>query len=160
MVSAIEEKGSIDELESRFFGKNDVPMTCVIASRAVKHEGELRIISIVHDITEKQQAETELLKYRDKLEILVEEKTLKLKEAQAELLQRELSERENAVDGFRLLELRLALADAGTVTNEHRGNGRAHHGSRGKLLRPSRIGEGKDNVVKLLVDIEGGQLDL
>jgi signal transduction histidine kinase len=45
-------------------------------------------VSIV-DITELTRAEEELVKYRDQLELLVDEKTRELEEAQAELLQRE-----------------------------------------------------------------------
>lgn len=41
------------------------------------------------DITERKQAEQELAKYREHLEYLVQEQTLKLKKAQSELLQRE-----------------------------------------------------------------------
>jgi signal transduction histidine kinase/HAMP domain-containing protein len=43
----------------------------------------------IFDITDLTRAEEELVKYRDQLELLVEEKTQKLKDAQAELLQRE-----------------------------------------------------------------------
>jgi signal transduction histidine kinase len=43
----------------------------------------------IFDITELTRAEKELVKYRDQLELLVEEKTKALEEAQAELLQRE-----------------------------------------------------------------------
>ena len=43
----------------------------------------------VFDITDLKQAEEELSRYRDQLELLVEDKTQKLKAAQAELLQRE-----------------------------------------------------------------------
>ncbi len=47
------------------------------------------LFSIVHDTTERKLAEDELTKYRDRLEVLVEEKTHELKKAQSELLQRE-----------------------------------------------------------------------
>jgi signal transduction histidine kinase len=43
----------------------------------------------IFDITDLTKAEVELVKYRDQLELLVEEQTQKLKEAQSELLQRE-----------------------------------------------------------------------
>ena len=64
-------------------------MTCIISSRAVKHEGELRIISVVHDITEQKRVEEDLVRYQDQLEDLVAEKTQKLRDTQAALLQRE-----------------------------------------------------------------------
>lgn len=41
------------------------------------------------DITDRKRAEQELAKYRGQLELLVEDRTLKLKEAQSELIQRE-----------------------------------------------------------------------
>lgn len=37
-------------------------MTCLISSRAIELDGELRILSIVHDVTEQRKAEAELLK--------------------------------------------------------------------------------------------------
>lgn len=47
------------------------------------------LFSIIHDTTERKRAEDELAKYRDQLELLVEDQTHKLKKAQSELLQRE-----------------------------------------------------------------------
>ena len=43
----------------------------------------------IFDITDLTRAEGELVKYRDQLELLVQEQTQKLKDAQSELLQRE-----------------------------------------------------------------------
>lgn len=62
MVAAIREHGAIDNLESLFFGKNQKPMTCQISSRAIELEGELRILSIVNDVTEQRIAEEALRK--------------------------------------------------------------------------------------------------
>lgn len=47
------------------------------------------LFSIIHDTTERKRAEDELERYRDQLEVLVEDQTHKLKKAQSELLQRE-----------------------------------------------------------------------
>ncbi len=62
MVAAIKEHGFIDNLESTFYGKGNRPMTCLISSRAVEFEGELRILSIVDDVTERRVAEGTLRK--------------------------------------------------------------------------------------------------
>jgi PAS domain S-box-containing protein len=47
------------------------------------------LFSIIHDITERNRAEEELVRYRDQLEVLVDEQTEELKKAHARLLQRE-----------------------------------------------------------------------
>ena len=62
MVAAIQDHGFIDNLEGSFYGKNDKPMICLISSRAVEFEGEVRILSVVHDITEQKKAEVALRK--------------------------------------------------------------------------------------------------
>ncbi len=62
MVAAIKEHGFIDNLEGSFYGKNNRPMTCLVSSRAVGLGGEMRILSIVHDITEQRKAEEALRK--------------------------------------------------------------------------------------------------
>jgi PAS domain S-box-containing protein len=62
MVAAIKSQGFIDNLESSFYGKGNKPMTCLISSRAVELEGELRILSTVLDVTEQRKAEEALRK--------------------------------------------------------------------------------------------------
>lgn len=62
MVEAIKERGFIDNLESTFYGKNRRRMTCLVSSRAIQFEGELRILSIVQDVTEQRAAEEALRK--------------------------------------------------------------------------------------------------
>ena len=62
MVSAIQTFGFIDNLESQFYGKGGRPMTCLVSSRAVDFGGEVRILSIVQDVTEQRKAEAALLK--------------------------------------------------------------------------------------------------
>ena len=57
MVAAIKEYGFIDNLETSFYGKNDKPMTCIVSSRAIEYEDEVRILSIVIDVTEQRKAE-------------------------------------------------------------------------------------------------------
>jgi PAS domain S-box-containing protein len=56
----------------------------------VKDDGRIDYIIVVSlDTTERKKAERELAKHREHLELLVEDRTLKLKEAQAELIQGE-----------------------------------------------------------------------
>ena len=62
MVSAIQEFGFIDNLESQFYGKGGRAMTCLVSSRAVDFGGEVRILSTVQDVTEQRKAEAALLK--------------------------------------------------------------------------------------------------
>jgi signal transduction histidine kinase len=62
MVSAIQTFGFIDNLESQFYGKGGRPMTCLVSSWAVDFGGEVRILSIVQDVTEQRKAEAALLK--------------------------------------------------------------------------------------------------
>jgi PAS domain S-box-containing protein len=62
MVSAIQKFGFIDNLESQFYGKGGRSMTCLISSRAVDLGGDIRILSIVQDVTEQRKAEAALLK--------------------------------------------------------------------------------------------------
>jgi PAS domain S-box-containing protein len=47
------------------------------------------LFSIIHDTTERKRAENELARYRNQLEVFVDEQTHQLKKAQSELLQRE-----------------------------------------------------------------------
>jgi PAS domain S-box-containing protein len=57
MVAAIQKYGFIDNLESSFHGKDDKPMTCIVSSRAIEIDGEVRILSIIVDVTEQRKAE-------------------------------------------------------------------------------------------------------
>ncbi len=60
-----------------------------VYSSPIEVEGLPLLFSIVHDITERKQAEKELSQYRENLESLVEEQTQKLEQAHSELLQQE-----------------------------------------------------------------------
>ncbi len=62
MVSAISQHGFIDHLESVFFGKNGKEMTCLVSSRAIEYEGEVRILNIVIDVTDQRRAEEAMRK--------------------------------------------------------------------------------------------------
>ncbi len=54
-------------------------------SRFIGNDGEKYLIGVIRDISERKQAEEELLKIKNDLEIMVEEKTKELKERIAEL---------------------------------------------------------------------------
>lgn len=60
MVSAIKEHGFIDSLEGTFYGKNNKIMRCIISSRAVEYDDEIRMISTVTDVTEERAFEEKL----------------------------------------------------------------------------------------------------
>lgn len=62
MVAAIKDYGFIDNLENSFYGKDNKPMTCIVSSRAIEYEGEVRMLSIVIDVTEQRKAEEALRK--------------------------------------------------------------------------------------------------
>ena len=57
MVAAIEKCGFIDNLESSFHGKDGKLLTCIVSSRAIEIDGEVRILSIIVDVTEQRKAE-------------------------------------------------------------------------------------------------------
>lgn len=65
MVAAINQQGWIDKIEADFYGKGKKPMTCQVSSRAIEYEGELRILSIIIDVTE-QRASEEAMRKLDK----------------------------------------------------------------------------------------------
>ena len=60
-----------------------------VYSSPINIEGHPLLFSVVHDISERKQAENELGQYRENLESLVEEQTQKLKQVHSELLQQE-----------------------------------------------------------------------
>ena len=62
MVNSIRENGCLDDKEGRFWGKGMRPMTCIISSRAIVQDEEIRILSTVHDITEQKKVEDALLR--------------------------------------------------------------------------------------------------
>ncbi len=62
VVSAIMEHGFIDNLETIFYCKGDLPMTGLVCSRAIEHEGEVRMLSTVVDVTAQREAEKALRK--------------------------------------------------------------------------------------------------
>ncbi len=54
-------------------------------SRFIDNDGKKYLIGVIRDITERKQAEEELLKLKNELELIVDEKTKELKERVAEL---------------------------------------------------------------------------
>ncbi len=62
LIREVQEHGFINDMESCFYGKNRQPMTCLVSSRAIEYDGEVRVLSTVRDITEQKKAEEVLLK--------------------------------------------------------------------------------------------------
>ncbi len=61
-----------------------------VGTHVVNEEGELLgFLGVIRDVSEERKAEQELARHRDKLELLVEDRTFKLREAQSELVQSE-----------------------------------------------------------------------
>ncbi len=60
MVAAIKEVGLIDNLKGTFYGKGKRTIPCLVSSRAVELENEVRILSIVIDMTEQKNIEDTL----------------------------------------------------------------------------------------------------
>lgn len=76
----------------------------------LNRDGEIMgIIGIARDITDRKQAEEELHKHRDNLEVLVQERTIELEEKN-EQLKEEIAEREKAEKETRKVEAQLAQA--------------------------------------------------
>jgi len=62
MLSAIAEHGGINRLECRLYRKDNKEMIALVSSRAIKYEGELKILNIVTDVTEQRTAEEAMRK--------------------------------------------------------------------------------------------------
>jgi PAS domain S-box-containing protein len=88
VISTGEKQGGI---EYRIMHKDGAWRYHTSNASAIKDdEGNVVLyLGISHDITERKRAEEELKRYRDHLEELVEERTQKLEEAQAELVRQE-----------------------------------------------------------------------
>lgn len=69
--------------------------TVEVHSTPLETQGQLLLLSIIHDITDRRKAEEELERYRERLEALVGERTAEL-ETKNELLTQEVAEREAA----------------------------------------------------------------
>ncbi len=62
MLAAITEHGFVDDMEASFYHKDGRKLTCLVSSRAIEHENELRVLSTLFDITTQKQAERALQK--------------------------------------------------------------------------------------------------
>jgi PAS domain S-box-containing protein len=76
------------------------------APKLIRYEGESAILGIVTDITQRKHAEVELIKHRDHLEELVEERTVELKRKNKQL-QREITRRQRMEEELRKAEERV-----------------------------------------------------
>ena len=83
------------EFESIDRRKDGTTFDSAVVLKPVFYNQERHIIAIVNDITEKKIAEEELSKYRNRLEILVDERTREL-EAVNRLLEKEISKQREA----------------------------------------------------------------
>ncbi len=57
LVATIKRQGYVDNFESSFYGKDNKSLVCVVSSRAIKFEHEIKILSVVIDVTEQRKAE-------------------------------------------------------------------------------------------------------
>lgn len=57
MIADIQKFGFVDNLEAMFFGKDRKQIICQVSSRVVELDGDVRILNVVHDVTEQKAAE-------------------------------------------------------------------------------------------------------
>jgi len=85
-LATLQEKGSVHEYEARFRMKSGMIRDGLVSEiETFSLGGELYLLTIVRDITERKQAEEKLRKYREHLEELVRERTIELENKNAEL---------------------------------------------------------------------------
>ena len=94
VVAGLEARGSVTDLEYRFYAHDGSIHYGLLSAAVIEIEGEQHILSTTRDITGRKQAEEELLRHRNHLEELVQERTAQLEEAteQAEAANRAKSD--------------------------------------------------------------------
>ncbi len=75
--------------ESLHFRKDGTQAVVEVSSQQMIHKNRMVLLSLVRDVTQRKQAESELTRYRKNLEKIVAERTQELKAAQDELVKKE-----------------------------------------------------------------------
>ncbi|MBP7283605.1 MAG: PAS domain S-box protein [Leptospiraceae bacterium] len=95
-ISELIQKGKIQNKEAEIYSKNKKVRTVLISSNFIDYQGQKALFTIYNDITERKKSELELEHHRNKLEVIVQERTLdlmntieRLKETQSQLIQSE-----------------------------------------------------------------------
>ena len=106
LMALLRERAVVHDFEAVFRRKDKANVWVTINASAVfDARGEIaRIDAIVHDITERKQAEIEIANYRDHLEQLVEQRTNELSRRNDELAQ-EIEERSRIQEALELAKL-------------------------------------------------------
>ena len=93
-ISELIQKGKIQNKEAEIYSKNKKVRTVLISSNFIDYQGQKALFTIYNDITERKKSELELEHHRNKLEVIVQERTLdlmntieRLKETQSQLTQ-------------------------------------------------------------------------
>jgi PAS domain S-box-containing protein len=81
-AEALRENGSVSGLEAPLHMKDDSTRVAMLTARTIEIRGELCVLTMAHDITERKRMEAELEKYTKHLEELVSERTRGLRESE------------------------------------------------------------------------------
>jgi len=77
----IQSDGRVTDFEAVFLTKDGSVVDSLVSSNTISIEGQPCILTVLRDITARKQAEQELLRYRDHLQELVNERTQELDQA-------------------------------------------------------------------------------
>ncbi|HEX2965466.1 MAG TPA: PAS domain S-box protein [Syntrophorhabdaceae bacterium] len=84
-LRTLREDGVVRDFEVRLRRKDGTPLWVSVNASAIRFGGEPAVMGTIQNITERKQAEEELRKSRDELEIRVRERTAELRQAYDEL---------------------------------------------------------------------------